>query len=389
MKKTAGNTKISKQAFGNSILAAALTLPTVHVAYADLAPERGSISYKHLDYLDSQPGADRIGVKANAVQLIAPISSEWSVEAGATSDTVSGASPAYYSQQLTEMHDKRTSRQLQLTRYFSRGSLTVGGSYSSESDYFSQGYSVSGSVSTEDKNTTFSFGLGSSDDRINAPKGVAPVINDYKKTTDVMFGITQVMSIHDIAQLNISYSDGYGDYSDPYKLFDNRPRNKSQTAVLTRWNHYFPQYDGTGHFSYRYYTDSFGIKAHTLGAEYVQPLSSGWTVTPEVRLYSQTAAKFYVDPTSPTGPTYPTGYSPFSSPSFPVTTIVSEDQRLSAFGAITYGVKIVKQLNQDWLVDVKFQQYEQQSKWSFTGSGSPGLAPLRARVWQFGITRYF
>lgn len=385
MKKTAGNAKLSTRTFSNSILAAALTLPTVQVAYADLAPERGSISFKRLDYLDSQPGSDRIGVTANSVKIVAPIAGVWSVEAGLTSDTVSGASPAYYSQMLTPMHDKRTSRQIQLTRYFSRGSLTVGGSYSSESDYFSEGRSVVGNISTEDKNTTFSLGLATSNDRINAAKAPTPVLNDFKKTADVMLGITQVLSVHDIAQLNISYSDGNGDYSDPYKLFDNRPRHKSQTAVLTRWNHHFQQYDGTGHFSYRYYSDSFGIRAHTLGAEYVQPLSRGWTVTPEIRLYSQTAASFYVDPSSPAGPTYPPDYSPFSAS----TAIISEDQRLSAFGAITYGIKIVNQLDQDWLMDFKFERYEQQSQWGFMGQGSPGLAPLRARTFQVGITRYF
>lgn len=385
MKKTAGNARLSTLTFSNSILAAALTLPTAQVAHADLAPERASVSYKYLDYQDSQPGSDRIGVMANSVKVVAPIAGVWSVEAGLTSDTVSGASPYYYSQALTSMHDKRTSRQIQLTRYFSRGSLTVGGSYSSESDYFSQGYSVTGNISTEDKNTTFALGLATSDDRINAPKAPTPVINDTKKTTDVMFGITQVLTVHDLAQLNVSYSDGNGDYSDPYKQFDNRPRHKSQTAVLTRWNHYFPQYDGTGHFSYRYYSDSFGIKAHTLGVEYVQPLPRGWTVTPEIRLYSQTAASFYVDPSGQTGPTYPPDYSPFSTS----TAIISEDQRLSAYGAITYGIKVVNQLDQDWLLDVKFEHYEQQSKWNFMGSDSPGLAPLRARILQLGITRFF
>lgn len=381
--KTDGNARLGALALGNSILAAALTLPTV--AHADLAPERGMVSYKYLDYQDSQPGADRIGVKANSVKVIAPISGAWSVEAGVTSDTVSGASPAYYSQALTKMHDKRTGREMSITRYFSRGSLTVGGSYSSESDYFSDGLSVLGSLSTEDKNTTFSLGLATNDDRVNAPKAPTPVINQPKKTADVMAGITQTLSVHDIAQINIGYSDGNGDFSDPYKLFDNRPRHKSQTSVLARWNHYFQQSDGTGHFSYRYYNDSFGIRAHTLGVEYVQPLPRGWTVTPEIRLYSQTAASFYVDPSSPAGPTYPPDFSPFSVS----TAIISEDQRLSAFGAITYGIKVVNQLDQDWSVDLKLQHYEQQSKWSLIGQGSPGLAPLRARVLQLGINRYF
>lgn len=382
MKKADRNVKLSKLAFGNSILAAALTLPAIQIAHAETAPERGMISYKHLDYRDSQPGWDRVGVKANSVMVMAPIAGIWSVEGVLTSDTVSGASPSYHSQQIGSgiMHDKRTSRDIRITRYFSRGSLTVGKSDSSESDYTSQVYSVTGSVSTEDKNTTYSFGLGVTDDKIKAP--ALNVNNEPKKSTDVMFGITQVLSMHDIAQLNISHAEGRGYYSDPYKFFDNRPNHKNQTVMLTRWNHHFQQSDGTGRFSYRYYTDSFGVRAHTLGAEYVQPLSHGWTVVPELRIHSQEAASFYVDPVNPPFPTIPAGF-------IPGTTIMSQDQRLSGFGAITYGIKILNQLDKDWLLDIKYEHYEQQGKWNFQGKGSPRLDPLRARILQAGITRYF
>lgn len=382
MKKTAGNVKLNTLAFGNSILAAALTLPAVQVAHADAAPERGMVSFKHLNYQDSQPGWDRIGVRANSVSIMAPIAGVWSVEGGLTSDTVSGASPLYHSQALTKTHDKRNSQELRLTRYFSQGSLTVGRSVSSESDYSSQANSVVGSASTEDKNTTFSLGLGATNDKIKTLAARAGTFDESKKLSDVMFGITQVLSVHDIAQLNISHVDGRGYFSDPYKSFDNRPRHKTQTSVLTRWNHHFLQSDGTGRFSYRYYNDSFGIRAHTLGTEYVQPLPHDWTVVPEIRLHSQSAASFYVDPNNPPNPTIPAGY-------IPGITITSQDQRLSAFGAITYGIKILNQLNHDWLLDIKYEHYEQQGKWCLQGKGSPGLEPLRAQVLQVGITRYF
>jgi hypothetical protein len=316
-----------------------------------------------------------------------PIAGEWSVEAGVTSDTVSGASPLYHSQALTEMHDKRTGREFQLTRYFSRGSLTFGDTYSTESDYVSQGYSVQGSISTEDNNTTFNFGLGISNDIVNALTAPTPVINQAKHTTDVMLGITQVLTMNDIAQLNIGYAEGNGDFSDPYKAFDNRPSHKTQMTLMARWNHYFPQSNGTGHFSYRYYSDSFGVHAHTLNSEYVQPLPHGWTVTPEIRLYTQSAASFYLDPdpANPASPTIPAGYVIFT----PLTSITSQDQRLSAFGAITYGIKIANQLNRDWVLDIKLERYEQQSQWSLLGSGSPGLEPLRAQTLQVGVTRLF
>jgi hypothetical protein len=42
----------------------------VQIAHADIAPERGLISIKNFDYNDSQLGSDRVGVKANNLELL-------------------------------------------------------------------------------------------------------------------------------------------------------------------------------------------------------------------------------------------------------------------------------------------------------------------------------
>ena len=39
---------------GTTLLAAALSLPSLQSAYADAAPDRGVVSLKYLDYKDSQ-----------------------------------------------------------------------------------------------------------------------------------------------------------------------------------------------------------------------------------------------------------------------------------------------------------------------------------------------
>jgi hypothetical protein len=65
----------------------------------------------------------------------------------------------------------------------------------------------------------------------------------------------------------------------------------------------------------------------------------------------------------------------------------SADQRLSAFGAITAGLKVAKQIDRDWSVDLKLEHYEQRGAWRVFGAGSPGLAPMRANSLQIGFTR--
>lgn len=364
---------------GQALLAAAMTLPALQTAQADTAPERGIIGFKYLDYRDWQSGQDRISVKAPALMFVLPVAEQWSIDGSLVTDTVSGASPLYYSSNFSRMKDTRHGKNLGVTRYFSRGSVTVGAAYSDESDYQSRSYSVTGSLSSEDKNTTLNLGLGVTNDEIN-PSNLA-VVGAHKNSNELMLGVTQVLSQTDIAQINLTHSRGRGYYDDPYKFLDVRPDRKNQSAVLLRWNHHFRELDGTSRLSYRYYKDNFGIRSHTIAAEYVQPLAYGWTVTPQLRVYSQTAAYFYVDTETPSMPTIPDDWVPGVS-------IMSEDQRLAAFGARSYGFKLAKQIGRDWLIDLKYEKYEQRNSWAFS-KGSHELAPLHAQIFQVGLSYFF
>jgi len=359
--------------------AATALLPVAMPAHADLAPEKGIVAFKYLDYSDWQPGDERIRVRAPSVMVMMPIAGAWSVSGTYTSDSVSGASPAYHSRQLTSMEDLRRAIDLRLTHYMQRGTVTVGSSYSNESDYISRGFSVQGTLSTEDKNTTFNAGMGVSNDDIN-PNNLA-VVGEKKHVTDWIVGVTQIFTVRDIVQLNLGYSKGNGYFSDPYKAFDERPRGRDHSTIQVRWNHHFDQLGGSSHVSYRYYTDTYGIRAHTLATEYVQPLSHGWTVTPLLRYYTQTAADFYLEalPNANGLPTFPDFDARY----------YSEDQRLSEYGAFTVGMKVAKQLDENWTVDAKLEQYEQRSEWALNSGGSTGIAPFRYRSLQFGISRRF
>jgi hypothetical protein len=365
-------------ALGAVLLTAAIGLAGSRLAMAESAPERAQIGFKYLDYRESQPGSDRVKVRAPSVMVMTPIAGEWSITGTYTYDALSGASPAYHTQQLTKLEDQRRALDMTVTRYFSRGTLTVGASRSKESDYLSRTLSVLGSVLSVDRNTTFSFGLGVTGDKIDPSYGG---IHERKKIVDAMIGVTQVITRQDIMQVNLGYSQGHGYYSDPYKLFDNRPRERDHSTLLARWNHHFDATDGVARLSYRYYRDTWEMRSHTLGAEYVQPIANGWKLTPSVRFYAQNAAKFYVptDPASTPDPTPP----PIWANEY------SEDQRLSGFGASTYGFKLAKQLDQDWLLDIKLERYQQRGRRALSGDGDPGLAPFNARSLQLGITHFF
>jgi hypothetical protein len=377
--KTQHRPLAAQRGLDKSLMAAALLLPLAVVpAQAESAPEKTTISYKYLDYFDSQPDADRIAVKAHALALTLPISDKWSLSASAVNDAISGASPQYHTKELTQLKDLRRAYSLGVTRYLPSGTLTVTGNYSGESDYISRSISATGTWFTDDtKNTALTAGLGVTRDVIN-PNNQA-VVGATKNVNDVMVGVTQVFTPVDIVQVNLRHSNGNGYFSDPYKFLDERPRERNVSTLLTRWNHHFSSVDGTLRSSYRYYTDTYKIKAHTLGFEYAQALGTGWTVTPLVRLHSQTAAWFYTryNPDPDYGITLPTGST------------YSQDQRLSAFGALTTGMKVSRQLSPALLVDVKYEYYRQRAEWAHGNQGDPGLAPFNARSLQLGFSYQF
>jgi hypothetical protein len=64
------------------------------------------------------------------------------------------------------------------------------------------------------------------------------------------------------------------------------------------------------------------------------------------------------------------------------------DTRLSAFGAVTLGLKLSHQLSRDTSIDFKIEQYEQRGRWAM-GKGSVNLRPFSARSVSWGLTHWF
>jgi len=367
-------------AIGARLLAAAMALPLATSAAAQTPPERTTVSFKMLDYRERQPGATRIEVQAPALGFTAPLGSDWSLTGGAVVDTISGASPAYHTSALTRVDDVRRAADLAATRHFASGAaLTIGGAFSTEDDYRSRALSLQGALASDDRNTTWSAGLAWTHDTIDPVNRV--VRGERKRTAEWLFGVTRVLTPHDVVQATWRHARGRGYFSDPYKVFDERPRSRDVNTLLLRWNHHWPAAEATSRVSYRWFRDTWGVRAHTLAAEWVQPLPAGFTLTPLVRLYTQTAARFYLDAVP--------GSSVFAPNPPEGATLYSQDQRLANFGARTWGVKLSKQFGRDWAADVKVERYAQRQAWSLSGRASPHLAPFDTRSVQIGVSHSF
>lgn len=362
---------------GAALLLAACALPgLMPAAHADTIPEYGTISAKLLAYQQKQPDAglsNKASVSSPSIHISAPIAGQWLVEGSLTHDNVSGASPRYHTTGASRMSDERMAGDIRIKRYFSHATVSVGLAHSTEHDYKSTAVSVSGTLSSDDNNTTWSGGLGINKDSINPVNKL--VVDEKKSGFEAQVGVTQVLTPVDIAQLSLTYSDGTGYYSDPYKPFDNRPRDKGTGVLLAKWNHHIKNLNATTRLSYRFYNDTYGIQAHTFGFELVKPLVNGWTVTPSLRYYSQSKASFYYDPPFPNGQQ--------------LTKYYSADQRLASIGAVTLGIKVSKQLTPDSTIDFKLESYRQSTGLYLGSAASTGLSPLTATMVQVGYSKRF
>lgn len=394
----AATERLALRRFG-SVVAAALSLPGAmpSVARAETAPEQGSVSLKYLYYKDFQETRvtypneprpvgerfDRITVKAPSIHIVAPIGSDWTLEAGGTVDDVSGATPRYYSsvsgatQAPGGMKDRREAGDVKVTRHFHRAAVAAGFARSQENDYDSNAVALEGRVSSDDNNTTWHGGVGVARDTIGSSNDAT--LSAKRRTNEAVVGVTQVLSANDVVQVNVAYRHGRGHFSDPYKSADRRPDLRRQGTLLARWNHHVPSLGSTVRGSYRFYKDSFGITGHTAEAVWVQPVADIWSLAPSLRYHSQRAASFYCDPSSdPTVfPACP------GNPAFSTT-----DHRMSAFGAFTLGLKLAVHLH-EWTGDLKYERYTQKSDWRLGGKGSPGVDTLHADIVQVGVSKAF
>lgn len=364
----------------SSLMAAAAALQAVAPrADAAEATDRTEMGFKYLDYTDYQTDGggerDRIHVRAPMTWLRAALDERTELAGTLVMDSVSGASPWYLSTLSgasgTGISEWRRALDLKVTRFFERVAVGVNAAVSSENDYLSQSAGVDLRIDSEDRNTTLAVGFGAASDKIGSSNN--PRLDEERHTRDLFVGVTRVIDPLSIVQSNLSYSDGSGYFDDPYKPLDHRPDQRRKLAWLTRYRRFIPDWDAAIHADYRYYRDSWGVRAHTLEAALHQPLKGGWSLRPTLRYHSQDGADFFE-------PTFP-------PPIFG--TLYSADQRLASFGAVTVGLKVIKEVNDRLSFDFGVERYRQRADLHWGGDGSPNLEPFDARILFAGVNYRF
>ena len=347
-------------------------LPATALAQVKVEPEMRVAYDTYRDY--QRDGADRMTVNSPSVWLRAPISEKVSVQGTFVLDSVSGASPYYFSSVSTaSIRDSRKASEINVDYATERFALTVGGAFSTEDDYDSRSGKFEGRTWSEDKNTTFAAGFSYTDDDIGST--LDPMLRESRISEGYLLGVTQVLTPRSVVQMNLTYNSGDGYFTDPYKTYDSRPRSREQWAWLTRYVLYLPEMEAALHADYRYYQDTFGINSHMVEISIYQPILSTWIVRPSIRYYSQEKASFFAD-------TYP--------PEEPGSGFYSADQRLGEFGALTAGLKVIKDFGSGFSGQISFDYIEQQPGWKFGGvRDTRGIQPFYAQMVTVGMIKKF
>ncbi len=326
-------------------------------------------------------------------------------------DSISGASPtgAYPTADVTtsasgtvtasgnipqaSYTDARKSAGLSWSRRFGANLPTVNLTYANENDYTAKGLEVSDAWTLLGGRATLHFGFALSRDVVSPVKNPetnpnGADLNLAKNTNGFSLGWTWVFGSRDVADLSLSLMNLSGYLTDPYKVVpigppdslqnvaENRPTTRSRRAAVIRYSHYF-LWDASVNVLYRYYNDDWSISAHTLDLTYNQRLSPDWTLSPEIRIYTQTGSSFFANR--------------FAAPQ----TFMSADYRLSPFTSFLAGLTLSHRLNEALSANVGATFQGQHSNDPILlvtstpgerGTASVSAADMNVTTFNFGLT---
>lgn len=285
-------------------------------------------------------------------------------------DTITGATPTGQPPDddgqvpLSTLEDERRSYQVEYTHPFESLDLALGYGSSKEIDYFSDVWSLNSQVYFNQKNTTLLLGYARADDDITAAFLPEP---RQKEVQDAIIGFTQVVSPRTTFTANLTYGFEEGYLSDPYKIIEkrteilpgleldltfpeNRPSQREKVIGFFSVNHALEDLNAATEMSYRYLSNDWGVRSHTLEFAWFQRLGENFILRPGVRFYRQSAADFYTvdlndSPIVP--PPVATGEAPY----------YSADYRLSDMDTWMLGLRAIWDINERVSVDATYERY--------------------------------
>ncbi len=211
--------------------------------------------------------------------------------------------------QASEYTEKRTQQSIGVDYLNDKSTLSYSYTTSIENDFDATTHSFGISQEMFGSMTTVSLGYSIGDNIITKTGD-----DEFLKTSgfkDFRTSVSQVLTKNLIFALNYDVITDKGFLNNPYRSIrykdspgqdgpgytfqlEQYPETRTTNAVSFGLR-YFLSYRAALYGSYRYFTDSWGIKADTYEIGYVHPLGDNWTFETNLRYYTQSQATFYSD----------------------------------------------------------------------------------------------
>jgi hypothetical protein len=214
----------------------------------------------------------------------------------ASIDVVTTASP---------YKDRREQKSLSADYLRGKSLYSAGYIQSKESDYTSDTAFFNVSQDLFGDLTTVSLGYSQGWDQVGK-RGDA-TFNKRLDRRNFRLGVTQIVTRNMLVGLNFETTTEEGYLQNPYRSIrfqtpgnsygfgpEVYPRTRTGSAGSVRVKYYLP-WRAAADAQYRYFADTWGIRAHTLALEYTQPAFGKWEFGGRYRFYRQNAADFYSD----------------------------------------------------------------------------------------------
>ena len=358
-----------------ALTSSALLLPAYQAANAEAPPEFTEIGLRYSNYEEDDTASsktfggssERMEVDVAQFHLLAPVADDWSVALDVSWEDMSGASPWFVGESAegdskvvmsgASIEDTRTEVSVTTRYYYDRGSAGFNYSRSDEDDYESDAVAVDASYDSDDGMSTYSASVSASADEIEPTRGVTPTgtLKDEKDIRSAWVGVSRIVSKRAILRFGLSYTYRDGFLTDPYKLNDERLDRRNEWVIQGGYRQFLVGPNAALHVDYRYFSDDWGIDAHTVDIAWHQNVGGRTAIIPFLRYHTQDEADFFANSVD------------FSERYY------ADDYRLSAYGAVSLGLKLRHDIG-NWRLNLAAERYQSNNEWGiYGGEESPAL----------------
>jgi len=283
---------------GAALCAAAL-LSLRHAGGAVLPEDRGDILYHRYS-------GGGIEIQGPSITVRQGLGDAWSFSGNYYVDSISGASIDVVTT-ASPYTEKRT--EYSVSADYLRGEHILSGGYktSSENDYQAETAWFSASQDMFGDLTTVTIGFSYGRDTVGM--STDPDFAEPASHRTWSVGLSQILTRDLIAAFNWDTVSDEGFLNNPYRSVryldpdspigyayqpERYPRTRTSNAAGIKLRYYLPGRAALG-AQYRYFTDTWGIRADTVELSYTHPFRDRWRLDLRYRYYDQNRADFYSD----------------------------------------------------------------------------------------------